>query len=125
MPDLFFFQFRYGTKLAKSLTKLVFDRGYQPFVVIRPENDASRGLYTKLGFQKAFSTVRGVFKPYMQNVENEAEEECVTEEKCATEVNGKENGHACILEENHTTEKTTANGQLHENALNAADNEEN
>lgn len=38
-------------------------RGYSPFVVIRPENDASRNLYTKLGFQKAFSTVRVTLMP--------------------------------------------------------------
>ncbi|XP_058059579.1 uncharacterized protein LOC131210360 [Anopheles bellator] len=54
----------YGIQLAQSLTKLVIQRGYIPFVVIRPENDASRGLYTKLGFRKAFESVRGTFLPY-------------------------------------------------------------
>uniref|UniRef100_A0A182ID04 GCN5-related N-acetyltransferase Rv2170-like domain-containing protein n=1 Tax=Anopheles arabiensis TaxID=7173 RepID=A0A182ID04_ANOAR len=54
---------RYGIQLAQSLTKLVIRRGYIPFVVIRPENDASRGLYTKLGFRKAFESVRGTFVP--------------------------------------------------------------
>lgn len=39
------------------------ERGYTPFVVIRPENDASRSLYTKLGFQKAFNTVRVTLIP--------------------------------------------------------------
>ncbi|XP_050101063.1 uncharacterized protein LOC126581444 [Anopheles aquasalis] len=54
----------YGIQVAKSLTKLVIQRGYIPFVVIRPENDASRGLYTKLGFRKAFESVRGTFLPH-------------------------------------------------------------
>lgn len=39
------------------------DRGYTPFVVIRPENDASRNLYTKLGFIRAFATVRVTLNP--------------------------------------------------------------
>lgn len=39
----------YGIHLAKYLTKVVMDRGYLPFVVIRPENDASKSLYAKLG----------------------------------------------------------------------------
>lgn len=34
-----------------------------PFVVIRPENDASKGLYTKLGFKKHFETVRAILHP--------------------------------------------------------------
>lgn len=46
-----------------------------PFVVIRPENEASRGLYTKLGFRKAFESVRGTFKPYIYNVEDDKENE--------------------------------------------------
>nr|CAI5828008.1 unnamed protein product [Callosobruchus analis] len=53
----------YGLILAKYLTKLVIERGYIPFVVIRPENDASKGLYTKLGFKKYFQTVRAILKP--------------------------------------------------------------
>lgn len=32
--------------------------------MIRPENDASRNLYTKLGYQKAFETVRVTLQPY-------------------------------------------------------------
>lgn len=59
----FLLYYRYGIQLAQSLTKLVIRRGYIPFVVIRPENDASRGLYTKLGFRKAFESVRGTFVP--------------------------------------------------------------
>lgn len=65
----------YGIQLAQALTKLVIQRGYVPFVVIRPENDASRGLYTKLGFRKAFESVRGTFKPYIYNVEDDKENE--------------------------------------------------
>lgn len=49
--------------MAQALTKKVIERGYTPFVVIRPENDASRNLYTKLGFEKAFSTVRVTLVP--------------------------------------------------------------
>lgn len=54
----------YGICLAKYLTKVVTDRGYLPFVVIRPENDASKGLYTKLGFKKHFETIRGNLLPH-------------------------------------------------------------
>lgn len=32
-------------------------------MVIRPENDASRNLYTKLGFVRAFATVRVTLNP--------------------------------------------------------------
>ncbi|XP_050297231.1 glycine N-acyltransferase-like protein 2 isoform X4 [Anthonomus grandis grandis] len=57
----------YGIILAKHLTKLVSDRGYLPFVVIRPENDASRSLYSKLGFKKLFETYRAVLRPYEES----------------------------------------------------------
>lgn len=53
----------YGIYLARYLTKVVYDRGYLPFVVIRPENDASLGLYAKLGFKKHFETVRAILLP--------------------------------------------------------------
>ncbi|XP_060828617.1 uncharacterized protein LOC132913944 isoform X2 [Bombus pascuorum] len=53
----------YGTKLARYLTKKVVDKGYQPFVVIRPENDASQSLYRKLGFKRLYQTVRMSFMP--------------------------------------------------------------
>lgn len=53
----------YGIFLARRLTKEVAARGYKPFVVIRPENDASRSLYSKLGFEKRFRTVRAVLRP--------------------------------------------------------------
>lgn len=38
-------------------------RGYKPFVVIRHENEASKSLYKKLGFEKAFEMARIVFTP--------------------------------------------------------------
>lgn len=62
---LFFFSltYRYGIHLAQALTNKVIERGYTPFVVIRPENDASRSLYTKLGYKKAYETVRVTLQP--------------------------------------------------------------
>lgn len=54
----------YGIILAKYLTKVVKERGYLPFVVIRPDNDASKSLYTKLGFKKNFQTVRAILRPH-------------------------------------------------------------
>ncbi|KAJ3665334.1 hypothetical protein Zmor_000833 [Zophobas morio] len=54
----------YGLILAKYLTKVVTERGYLPFVVIRPENDASKALYSKLGFKKHFETVRAILRPH-------------------------------------------------------------
>ncbi|KAL1505233.1 hypothetical protein ABEB36_004841 [Hypothenemus hampei] len=54
----------YGIILAKHLTKLVTQRGYLPYVVIRPENDASKSLYGKLGFKKHFETIRAILRPY-------------------------------------------------------------
>lgn len=44
--------------------------------MIRPENDASRNLYTKLGFVRAFATVRVTLNP----------------NKIQTKANGKANG---------------------------------
>ncbi|XP_044012831.1 uncharacterized protein LOC122855495 isoform X2 [Aphidius gifuensis] len=57
----------YGTRLARYLTRVVVDRGYTPFVVIRPENEASQSLYKKLGFCKLYQTVRATFIPYGYN----------------------------------------------------------
>lgn len=53
--------------MAQALTNKVIERGYTPFVVIRPENDASRSLYTKLGYKKAFETVRVTLQPHVRN----------------------------------------------------------
>lgn len=58
----------YGIHLAQALTKLVVERGYKPFVVIRPENDASKSLYIKLGFERSFATVRATLSPNNDNV---------------------------------------------------------
>ncbi|XP_029165116.1 uncharacterized protein LOC114936182 [Nylanderia fulva] len=54
----------YGTKLARYLTKRVAERGYYPFVVIRPENEASQSLYKKLGFRRLYQLVRMIFMPF-------------------------------------------------------------
>lgn len=61
---------RYGIHLAQALTNKVIERGYTPFVVIRPENDASRNLYTKLGFKKAYETVRVTLQPKLTSDTN-------------------------------------------------------
>ncbi|KAK9508939.1 hypothetical protein O3M35_006370 [Rhynocoris fuscipes] len=53
----------YGIHLAQQLTRKVRSRGYVPFVVIRPENDASLSLYNKLGFKKSYETVRAIVRP--------------------------------------------------------------
>lgn len=49
--------------MAQALTNKVIERNYTPFVVIRPQNDASRSLYTKLGYKKAYETVRVTLQP--------------------------------------------------------------
>lgn len=54
----------YGIHLAQYLTKVVISRGYIPFVVIRPENEASLSLYNKLGFKKHYQTVRAILRPH-------------------------------------------------------------
>lgn len=54
----------YGIHLAQYLTKVVISRGYIPFVVIRPENDASLSLYSKLGFKKHYQAVRVILRPH-------------------------------------------------------------
>lgn len=74
--------FRYGIYLAQNLARLVIKRGYKPFVVIRHENDASRSLYTKLGFEKVFDMARIKLFPF----------ECVTEDN-KTESKDESNGH--------------------------------
>lgn len=57
----------YGLHLARRLTQTVRQRGYIPYVVIRPENEASKSLYTKLGFKQNFQTVRVIFRPHGYN----------------------------------------------------------
>lgn len=80
----------YGLYLAQYLTKVVSERGYYPFVVIRPENDASKNLYTKLGFKKSYETLRAVLRPFDQNGD--------TNESNKT-INGTTNGDANGIEE--------------------------
>nr|XP_024217494.1 uncharacterized protein LOC112210028 [Halyomorpha halys] len=53
----------FGIHLAQCLTRSVRNRGYIPFVVIRPENDASLSLYNKLGFKRSYPTVRAILRP--------------------------------------------------------------
>jgi GNAT superfamily N-acetyltransferase len=67
----------YGIFLAKRLTAAVKKRGYTPFVVIRPENAASKSLYLKLGFEKLYQTVRAVLKPrQFSEILPETQSEC-------------------------------------------------
>lgn len=61
----------YGIYLARFLTNVVTERGYIPFVIIRPENDASKGLYQKLGFRKNFQAVRAILRPH--EMDNDAQ----------------------------------------------------
>ncbi|BET01531.1 FR47-like protein [Nesidiocoris tenuis] len=74
----------FGIHLAQALTKKVRSRGYIPFVMIRPENDASLGLYHKLGYVKSYSSTRAVFYVKDEASEKEAnskEEKEVEESK--------------------------------------------
>lgn len=61
----------YGIYLAKHLTNVELKRGYIPFVIIRPENDPSKSLYSKLGFKKNFETVRAILRPH--EMDNDAQ----------------------------------------------------
>jgi hypothetical protein len=64
--------------LAQNLAKLVEDRGYLPFVIIRPENEASQNLYKKLGFEKAFTAARIILVPFTNHeVVEEYDEEAL------------------------------------------------
>lgn len=59
--------------LFRYLTKRVAEKGYYPFVVIRPENLASQSLYKKLGFRRLYQLVRMIFMPFTwQESENDA-----------------------------------------------------
>lgn len=61
---ILYLRFSYGIYLAQNLARLVIKRGYKPFVVIRHENEASKSLYTKLGFVKEFEMARIVWTPF-------------------------------------------------------------
>lgn len=86
--------FRYGIYLAQNLARLVIKRGYKPFVVIRHENDASRSLYTKLGFEKVFDMARIKLFPF-ESVKDDNK----TDSK--DESNGHENGNHVNGNANH------------------------
>jgi predicted RecB family endonuclease len=72
----------------------VIKRGYKPFVVIRHENEASKSLYKKLGFEKEFEMARIVFTPYEQD-EKIVEESIEYQEKSSSKNygNGRTNGN--------------------------------
>lgn len=95
------FNYRYGIHLAQALTKTVIERGYTPFVVIRPENDASRNLYTKLGFVKAFETVRVTLNPEkLQKLNGHSDEYDQTQLDEGIEVLRNESVHATCSQPN-------------------------
>lgn len=75
----------FGIRLASALTRKVRSRGYIPFVVIRPENDASLSLYNKLGFIRSYPTARAVIYPKVPE-----KHEIIEEEKDKTEKEVKE-----------------------------------
>lgn len=78
---------------------MVIKRGFKPFVVIRHENEASKSLYKKLGFEKAFVVARIVFTPFESDGKADKEESNGKEEKSNRNSdekayeNGKENGN--------------------------------
>lgn len=85
--------YSYGIHLAQALTKKVIERSYTPFVVIRPENDASRSLYTKLGYKKAYETVRVTLQPNVMS------------DKMAKKLNGHcANGHIIDIQKDEGIE---------------------
>lgn len=83
--------FSYGIYLAQNLARLVIKRGYKPFVVIRHENEASKSLYKKLGFEKEFEVARIVFTPSQINEEKSNDNEDKSNGNSSHE-NGNENG---------------------------------
>ena len=78
---------------------MVIKRGYQPFVVIRHENEASKSLYKKLGFEKQLEVARIVFTPneHTKNGDNCDE----MDEKEQKNGNGTENGNPVNGKANH------------------------
>lgn len=89
-----FLNFRYGIYLAQNLARLVIKRGYKPFVVIRHENDASRSLYAKLGFEKVFDMARIKLFPF-ENVNDDNKTDSMDES------NGHENRNHVNGNANH------------------------
>lgn len=99
--------------LFRYLTKEVADRGYNPFVVIRPENEASQSLYKKLGFRKLYQTIRATFTPYDWREEPE-------EEACTVLRENFENAVRQLKVENRVIEAF----QIDEDATMMAENED-
>lgn len=92
MFDQLHFLFSYGIYLAQNLARLVIKRGYKPFVLIRHENEASKSLYKKLGFEKEFEMARIVFTPFPMDERLSIEHETKNGDN-KHELNGKSNGN--------------------------------
>lgn len=106
--------------MAQNLSRLVIKRGFKPFVVIRHENEASKSLYKKLGFEKAFEVARVVFTPFDGEDENNEEESNGKEEISS----GKEeisNGNE-EKSNGNSDEKTHENGKENGNHVNGKSN---
>lgn len=73
----FFFRFCHTRYLARKVA----EKGYSPFVVIRPENVASQSLYKKLGFERLYQMVRATFLPATWKELDETSVEVVIDEK--------------------------------------------
>ncbi|KAF6213729.1 hypothetical protein GE061_011451 [Apolygus lucorum] len=76
----------FGIHLAQALTNKVRSRGYIPFVMIRPENDASLGLYHKLGYIRSYPSTRAVFHVEESEKEANSREEKETEDSIEKEL---------------------------------------
>ena len=82
--------------MAQNLARLVMKRGYEPFVVIRHENNASKSLYRKLGFEKKFEMARIVFTPFEFTEKDDGSAEEETGDNDSNKENGNYvNGKAC------------------------------
>lgn len=53
----------FGSYIARYLSKLVTNRGYIPYVLVRSHNKISRKLYENLGFTRLHTNVRGILQP--------------------------------------------------------------
>lgn len=82
--------------MAQNLARLVMKRGYEPFVVIRHENEASKSLYRKLGFEKEFEMARIVFTPFEFSEKDEGSAEEDNDDHDSNKENGNYvNSKAC------------------------------
>lgn len=92
--------------MAQNLARLVIKRGYKPFVVIRHENEASKCLYKKLGFEREFETARIVFTPF--DVDGKIDSKDGEIDEKAEDVENHENGNT--ENGNHVNGKSSQNG---------------